>query len=223
MRSSALELTATDHAEFAPRDGAWMQTASGRRYWPLDPRPEDIFIDDIAAGLSRECRYAGQLRDDVEHYSVAEHVVLTSYLVPPEHAFPALMHDSTEAYVKDLPRPVKVGMPEYRDLEARSWRAIAARFDLPLELPECVHNADIAMLFAEREVVLAPLVDPEAAREWGMGLRSTLRADPTQIICLPPRAAREAFLSRFHHLYADWLARRRTFLEGVTLGGPYGR
>lgn len=193
-----------NYREYAPaRKGHWMQTATGRAYWPLDPRPEEIFIEDVAAGLSRECRFGGQLREDVDHYSVAEHSVLGSYLVPQEHAFEFLMHDSPEGLIKDLLRPIKVDMPDYQRIERLNWAAFSVRFRLPLELPQCVKDADIAMLFAEREAVMAPLLDATLERSWGMGLVTPLWFDPYKIECWTPRCARRRFLERFHELYQE--------------------
>lgn len=192
-----------DNGFMRPRKGHWMQTASGRAYWPLDPQPEEVFIEDIAAGLSRECRFGGQVRDEIEHYSVAEHSVLGSYLVEPEHAFKFLMHDSPEGLLKDFPRPIKVDMPQYQRIEHLNWVAIATRFGLPLELPQCVKDADIAMLFAEREAVMAPLLDSTLERSWGMGLVTPLWFDPQKIECWSPRRARWRFLERFHELYQE--------------------
>lgn len=183
-----------------PRIGHWMQTASGRAYWPLDPRPEEVFIEDIAAGLSRECRYGGHIRDDIAHYSVAEHSVLASYLVPAEHAFAALMHDAPEGYIKDIPRPVKVDLGGYAEIEAANWRAIANRFGLAYDLHQCVHDADVAMLFAERAAVMAPLLDPELEASWGMGLTTPLYCAPRRIEGWSARRARWRFLERFDQL-----------------------
>src|ERR1700693_75116 len=63
-----------------PRKGDWIQTFTGRQFWPLDPRPEEVCIEDIAHGLSNECRFAGQCRS---FYSVAQHSVLCARNVLP--------------------------------------------------------------------------------------------------------------------------------------------
>ena len=39
--------------------GHWMQLVSGKPFFPLDPRPEDIDINDIAHALSMVCRFGG--------------------------------------------------------------------------------------------------------------------------------------------------------------------
>ena len=83
------------------RKGDWMQTHSGIQFWPLDPRPEDILIEDIAHALSNQCRFAGHC---CFHYSVAQHSVLVSENVPAQDAMWGLLHDAGEAYLVDLPR-----------------------------------------------------------------------------------------------------------------------
>lgn len=132
--------------------GDWMQTYSGGRYYPMDPRPEDIEPRDIAHALSLLCRYGGHVD---RFYSVAEHCVLMSEAVAPEHALYALLHDATEAYVVDVPRPLKRYLDRYRDIEALSWYAIANRFNLPsLALPVEVKDADNAILLTERDALM---------------------------------------------------------------------
>ncbi|MDO4254358.1 MAG: hypothetical protein Q4C81_04310 [Kocuria sp.] len=96
--------------------GNWMQTYTGRRFYPLDSRPEDVDVVDVAHALSMQCRYNGHVR---LFMSVAEHCVLVSRLVPSEHALWGLLHDATEAYVGDMVRPLKLHMPEYRAVEDR--------------------------------------------------------------------------------------------------------
>lgn len=73
-----------------------MQTFSGALYWPMDPRPEDVNILDIAHSLSMQCRYTGHVS---KFYSVAEHSVHVSNIVPKELAMCGLLHDATEAYL----------------------------------------------------------------------------------------------------------------------------
>lgn len=131
--------------------GDWMQLYSGRRYHPLDPRVEDIDPIDIAHALSMLCRYGGHI---THFYSVAEHCVLMSRVVPPEDALAALLHDATEAYVVDVPRPVKRYIPDYKALEERVWLVIAQRFGIDPELPATVHDADNRILRNESSVLM---------------------------------------------------------------------
>lgn len=142
--------------------GPWMALREGGRYYPLDPRVEDIDPLDIAHALGMLCRYGGH----VDHfYSVAEHCVLMSYVVPPEDALAALLHDATEAYVVDVPRPVKRLMPEYEVIERRVWLVIAERFGIDPVLPPSVKAADNNILYDETAAFL-----PRATWASEMGL-----------------------------------------------------
>lgn len=143
--------------------GDWMQTFTGRRFYPLDPRPEDIDPIDIAHALSMLCRYAGHVK---KFYSVAEHCVHMSRAVPQEFALEALLHDATEAYVVDVPRPLKIHLPDFQAVEARVAVVIAQRFGhqklVPsgeglaiVESPE-VKDADMRIVLDERDALLSP-------------------------------------------------------------------
>ncbi len=132
--------------------GHWMQTYSGRRFWPMDPRSDDVFIEDIAHGLSMQCRYAGHC---IRFYSVAEHSVLIArWLLAQgsgaETALWGLLHDASEAYLVDVPRPVKPFLEGYKAAEARVMVAICDAFGLPHEMPGTVHEADGGIISDER-------------------------------------------------------------------------
>lgn len=135
--------------------GDWMQTFTGRRFYPLDPRPDEIDPEDIAHALSLLCRYGGHVD---RFYSVAEHCVLMSEWVAPENALAALLHDATEAYVVDVPRPLKRQLPDYQRIEEQVWFAIAYRFRLrlpmPFVLPAEVKVADDRILLTERNELM---------------------------------------------------------------------
>ena len=98
-----------------PEHGSWLQTASGRAFDLLNPSPADVDFDDISLALSRVPRFGGHTR---RPYSVAQHSVLVAELLesaghPGHVVLQGLLHDATEAYVMDLPRPLKdlVGAP----------------------------------------------------------------------------------------------------------------
>lgn len=137
--------------------GDWMQTYTGGRFYPMDPRPEDIRPEDIAHALSLICRYGGHVQ---RFYSVAEHCLLVSKAVPAELALWGLLHDATEAYVGDMVRPLKVSMPEYRAAEDRVMEAVAERFGLHTAvMPAEVKAADNRVLLDERAAVMRPTSD----------------------------------------------------------------
>lgn len=89
------------------RLGDWILTATGQHFWPLDPRPEEVVLEDIAHALSNLCRWTGHTK---WHYSVAQHAVAVAVMVErfsPDLALAALHHDDAEAYLGDWARPVK--------------------------------------------------------------------------------------------------------------------
>jgi hypothetical protein len=172
------------------RTGDFMQTATGRKFWPLDPRADEVFIEDIAHSLSLQCRYAGHC---LRFYSVAEHCVLMARKLRWEGvdvALYALLHDAAEAYTVDVPRPLKRHLVGYKEAEAKVMAAIAARFDLAVEMPAVVHDADNRIIGDE----LANLVpmdwhDRYAGEELGVELRYW-----------SPEKAREEFMATFDAL-----------------------
>jgi hypothetical protein len=131
--------------------GDWMQTYSGLRFYPRDPRSADIDPVDIAHALSLLCRYGGHVD---RFYSVAEHCVLMSHAVAPEHALAALLHDATEAYLGDVVRPLKLQLPQYGAIEERVWGVVAIHFGLELSLPREVKEADNRILIDERTALM---------------------------------------------------------------------
>lgn len=135
------------------RKGDWFITFTGRQFFPLDPRPEDICIEDIAHSLANICRFGGHCR---EFYSVAQHSVHVSFLVPQIFSLVGLMHDAAEAYVGDMVRPLKRFMPEFKSVERSVWLAIAERFSLPREMDPIVKLFDNVALLTERRDLVAP-------------------------------------------------------------------
>ncbi len=131
--------------------GDWMQTFTGRAFYPLSPRAEEVDSLDIAHSLSLLCRYNGHVQ---RFYSVAEHCVVMSKAVSPQNALAALLHDATEAYAGDLIRPIKAAMPEYRKMEDRLATVICSRYDIVSIYPDEVKQADTRILLDERKALL---------------------------------------------------------------------
>ena len=116
--------------------GPFIQTLSGRRVNPLDAAPEDIDPADIARALSNLCRFGGHSK---AFYSVAQHSAIVCDLLEergatPDELMAALLHDAAEAYLGDLPHPLKhrseLGAA-FRVAEKRLEAVIAERFALP--------------------------------------------------------------------------------------------
>lgn len=169
--------------------GAWIQTYSGRKFFPWEPfLPDSINIVDIAHALSMICRYNGHCRF---FYSVAEHSVHVSRHLPPELQFAGLMHDASEAYLGDVPRPLKPQFDDYRAAEETITFAIAQRYGLPYpEHPE-VKRVDTAILADEQPVLM-----PNVPADWGL-------TEPPLGVTIegwPPERAKAEFLRRFEKL-----------------------
>lgn len=186
------------------RRGDWIQTFSIGQFWPLDPRPEDVRIQDIGHALSMMCRFTGHVH---EFYSVAEHSVRVSLEAArratasgmPVSAINniarwGLLHDASEAYLVDLARPVKrtPEMAAYREAEELIMRSVAMRFGLVGSEPSLVKAADIALCYTEARD-LFPSVHPEWA--WHSAPL------PDRIVPLMPHEAKALFRGRFEELF----------------------
>jgi 5'-nucleotidase len=180
--------------------GPFIQTVSGRRFNPLDPDPDEIDIGDIATALSNQCRFGGHCR---VFYSVAQHSCLIADLVEErgagrEAALWALLHDASEAYLLDLPHPIKhrseLGRL-YAEAEGGLQEAICRRFGLPVQAPPIVKEIDRALLATERREVAS------VAWHWPE-LDGFEPLDLTIEAWLPERA-REEFLARYERLRED--------------------
>jgi hypothetical protein len=176
------------------RTSDWIQTFSGRQFWPLEPAPEDVHIVDIAHALSNICRYTGHTR---EFYSVADHSIRVSKIVPAEDALWGLLHDASEAYICDVARPVK-HFPAfgelYRQIEDRLMAAICQKFGLPLEQPASIKTADNILLHTERRDLMARPPQP-----W----RDPHEPLPDIIRPLMPFVAERNFRRRFRELTGE--------------------
>lgn len=124
-----------------------IQARSGRYINFVAPDQNLFCIHDIAHALSHTCRFGGHTR---VFYSVAQHSVLVSHLVPEDDRFAALMHDAAEAYVGDVPTPLKQLLPEYKAIEKRMEACLFERFGLYDGLPSSVKEADLIMLATEQ-------------------------------------------------------------------------
>lgn len=162
-------------------DSGYIRTSSGIKFWPLDPRPEHVKIEDIAHALSHACRWAGHVN---RHYSVAAHSLHVSAMVGRKYALQALCHDASEAFLCDMPKPVKLGFPEYAAHEERLMRCIATAlgFDWPLSAE--VHQADAAALYQESKYFFEFHRDipfTESPRQCNWNFDIVCSATPTQV------------------------------------------
>lgn len=119
---------------------------SGRMVDPATMTPDDVTIEDIAHALACSNRFGGHAP---EPYNVAQHSVLVARILPDELKLQGLLHDAHEAYVVDMPRPLKVHLPDYQRLELHAANAVRDHYNLPRVLDKCVELADRIMLTTE--------------------------------------------------------------------------
>jgi uncharacterized protein len=195
-----------------------MNTASGKPVWPRDPRAEDIRIEDIAASLSRMCRFNGHIkagafvshaRGEYPHeewvsfeiYSVAQHSAIVCDKVAevaPDAKFlqlAALLHDAHEYILGDMIKPQKNLYPSRKQYECEWDLAIANRFGLWSGLFDhaAIKEADYRIFLTEKRDLLV-----DGTVDFGVA-----NADPypDRIVPVLPSVARKMFLDRFHRLY----------------------
>jgi hypothetical protein len=169
--------------------GPRIMLASGSWFDLLNPWGSDFTIEDIAQSLANTCRYAGHCR---RFYSVAEHCLHVS-VVAPAHKLEALMHDSAEAFLGDVTRPLKQLLPQYQKIEANVEKAIFARFGLDHRVLASLKSVDLSVLAAEQEQIMPRGTDYWTAETGVAPANITVKF-------FAPGAARNAFLARFHRL-----------------------
>lgn len=179
---------------------AYIATFTGKKFFLLEPRLEDIDILDIAHALSLQCRWTGHCKF---HYSVAQHSYYCSFLGPDKEAFDRLMHDSSEAYISDLSRPLKhyteAGVA-YRKQEHVIQKVISERYGFSLVEPPSVKVADNLMLYAEKKQIMGYTFD-EAKDADNLVRTSEETEAPIVIEQWSPGQAEQMFLRRFEELY----------------------
>ena len=142
------------------RKGDWFQTYTGKQFYILDPRPEDFCIEDVAHALSNQCRYNGHTD---RFYSVAEHsIILALYVLnnvrqypnPQWVAYKMLMHDGVEAYISDIPRPVKNSIPELEAAELLVELVYAKKFRTSAKLCPPFKELDKRIVVDEKRALM---------------------------------------------------------------------
>lgn len=149
-------------------------------------------IESISWALSNICRFNGHTN---KFYSVAQHCVLSSFLVPEHLAYDALMHDTAEAIVGDVASPLKALLPDYKAIETRIEKALFATFNVKYPLPPEIKTADLMMLKAERELLM-----PDTGDEWhvlkGVQMNQILRVSEIW----DQERSHKRFMARFKEL-----------------------
>lgn len=174
------------------RIGDWICTYSGIDFYPLDPQPVKINIVDVAHALSMLCRFGGHTS---QFYSVAEHCVRGTAALRSQGASKIvqrafLLHDASEAYLVDVPRPIKTSLVGYIEIEKTLQAIIEAKFGVEVSEEEraLVKHMDEVMLATEKRDLM-----PSLSKDWGP-LPEPL---PGLIWSMTPDQAESAFLSEW--------------------------
>lgn len=174
----------------------WMQTGSNQQ---LDFAAEEwivLPIDLIARSLANTCRYNGQC---LKYYSVAEHSVLVSQLVPEELALAALLHDASEVYVGDMPPMLKRYLASqgigFKDVEQKATRAVGRGYGLTLEQLE-----DPRIKLIDRRILADEILLLMPPHDYWQSYMKQYEPTGVQLHCWSPEEANAKFLERFAEL-----------------------
>lgn len=189
---------------------SWIRTRSGGRFDPFNPRADDVVVEDVAHALANLCRFSGHTR---QFYSVAQHCVLASMAVTEPDTrlkLGALCHDASEAYVVDIPSPIKKqsALQLYRDLEKQVmnevWWALMGTHTLSPEDPR-IKQIDLRLCAAEAKQLMKGWREFPSFSDWEQaGGPLPIKIEPWS-----PKRSQGEFLRRYYML------RRRLEKESV--------
>ena len=166
----------------------WITTFSGKTFHVLDPQPNEVALEDVAHALALTNRFSGHTRFP---YSVAQHSVLVSNVVPPELMLQGLLHDSAEAYITDIPTPLKKKLEDIQEIERRICIAVGDALGVNMELKsDAVKDADLRMFETECRDLMSNL----------RGYYHDVLPYDMAIVPWSWQEAKERFLWRFHTL-----------------------
>ncbi len=177
------------------RYGDFIKTYTGKMFYPLDPRIEEIDIIDIAHALSNICRFTGHCN---EYFSVAQHSVLVSqYAKSLVEKQQALLHDASEAYLSDISSPLKRCFEffEYRKAEERLQSIIFLKFNLPEKILSSIEEIDMKLLYTEGRDLMNGTAD------WNNS--NNVLPYFEKIIPVSQNIAKEMFLDNFKKLFIN--------------------
>lgn len=170
----------------------WIQTYKGNVFDIVNPTDDMIDIEDVAHSLSLQCRYNGHCK---KFFSVAEHSWIMSKIVSKDAAVYALLHDAAEAYIGDVPRPIKLLIPEIKKIENNILQVLLEKFQVILsqEIIDEVKTIDNRMLLTEKEFNM------QEGLEWG-SLKDVEVLKLKKLFYWSPMLAEKHFLNRIKEL-----------------------
>lgn len=163
----------------------WIQTYSGKKFWPLSPKSKDICLEDIAWALSLKCRYSGHCN---RFYSVLEHSLLVSEFCE-RYPIEGLFHDAAEAYLPDIPSPIKHMFSQLVEIENNLLRKIFIKYNLTWPLPNEVDIIDKRILANEQKELM-----PKPPEDWHLPYPAIDSKILSYIPILPPKEAMTKFM-----------------------------
>jgi hypothetical protein len=199
------------------KDAAFVETYTGRKFYPALPRVEDLTILDIAHALSLKCRYGGHTRT---FYSVAEHCVVMALFarhlgLSARVQYHLLMHEGGEGYLPDVPRPIKHFFPDLIVMEKNLDATVREWSGLDHELPPELKEFDSRIIRDERMQVLTP-----SGNKW-----QTDELVPLGVICQgwTPAVAEVNFLQAYQTISREHTGKHRilSFADGA-FGSSHG-
>lgn len=161
---------------------------SGGKFYPFEPKAEDMLVRDIIHSLGNQCRYSGHCS---WFYSVLVHSLLVSHLVNEDDALEALCHDNTEPFFIDVPTPIKRRIPELKILEDRIMDEVAIKFGLRYPMNPSIKRADDHAFHLEWDALMLN----ETSKEF----KQTLISYGIPVHNVP--AAKVVYYERFQELY----------------------
>lgn len=172
----------------------WVETRSGKRVSVNNPSPDQFDIKDIAYALSNTCRFNGHCAG---FYSVAEHSVAVALRLPQHLRLAGLLHDASEAYLGDVPSPIKQFLGDYKAIEQVFEAAIANKFDLELTANDwqMVKEADLDALYTEAHYLIESRGADWAYFQGPRKFEVNRRLAP---VCLPPVEAYKLFMGLYY-------------------------
>lgn len=172
----------------------YIETASGLKYHFLNPQEDEITIEDIAFSLANKCRFSGH----TNFFSVAEHCCSVSARLPEELQLAGLLHDAAEAYLGDIPAPLKACLPDYRHLETINEEVINKKFKINLSFNDLhlIKDADLRALYTEAFYLI-----PSQGTHWSVFNGKNYTVEKMyKPRCLPPAGAYKLFMDFYNYL-----------------------
>ena len=130
----------------------YILTVTGNHFDFIELKNNKIDIEEIAYALSNTCRFGGHCK---QYYSVAQHSVLVAQRVPSWCYMDALFHDAAEAYLGDMPTPLKQLLPDYKNMTHKVEFWLQQKMGINIEQPE-IKKADLEVLAAEKRDLMPP-------------------------------------------------------------------